>query len=864
MTGTNIRGGDPSLVVKTLRRKDVERAGLGTVADAISARVVNFGGSGNPVAALTGSDGAGVNYSMTSSANLHGLGAGATLTLFDGRRVAGSGARGDLTDLSAIPSLAVDRVEILTDGASAIYGSDAIGGVVNILLRHRRKGLEVRTRIGSGRDGRRNGLLSSSAGIAWSTGSLFAAYDFEHRDGLSAADRSYTSTGDLSPFGGSDHRSFISSPGTILAFDPATSAYIPAFAIPALAAGRQPTPAEIRPGMNLSNVFAGVDLSPRFDRHAGYVRLNQDVGSAVDLFAETRYSRRTFRYGGPAAQAVFVVPAANPYFVSLGGQTSSVLAYSFIGDLGPSRAQGLVSAVAITGGATWRAGGDWTVEGYGTHSLERSAESLSNQLNVNALNEALGAVPDDPSTVFAASRDGFFNPYGSGGANSAVVLDFAGSGYSHARRRSSVDEAVVKGEGPLLGLPAVEARLAVGLSYRRENLRSVGKTFTSGAVPTKVPPLEGARGIGAVFGELKVPVIGPSNATAGMQALGLTLALRHESYADFGRTTNPKIGVSWLTAEGVRLRASWSTSFRAPALAQTREPRRVAPTVLRDIGGGPAAVLTIAGGNPELDAERAATSSAGFSLEPAGMRGLTFSAGVFSTSFRKRIAQPALLDLSRTLADPRLAAFVQRITPATDPVDLAKVGALLAEPGASPEFYPASGYVAIIDTRFANTSSLKVSGVDAELGLMRRLGESRLGVNLSATWLFRYSERLTPQSRPVDRLNTLGYPADLRLRGTADVTRGSLSVFVAGNFVGGYKDDASTPNRRIAAFMTADLNVGYVPGAGPLKGCQFSVGVENVFDADPPFVDRANGLGFDAANASPFGRIIAVEMKRSW
>ena len=864
VTGTNIRGAVATGPVRTLRRADIERSGRATVADLIAAQTANFGGTGNPVASLTGVDGGGLNYSVAPAANLRGLGSDATLTLFDGRRVAGSGGRGDFTDLSAIPSLAVDRVEILTDGASAIYGSDAVGGVVNILLRRRYQGLDVRTRGSLGRDGRKDGLLGLAAGRAWQTGSLFVAYDFEHRDRLRAADRAYTATGDLRPFGGSDHRTFLSSPGTILALDPTTFSYVPAYAIPALPEGRQPVLSDLQPGSNLSNIVAGVDLSPRIDRHAAYARLEQSIGSDVDVFAEGRFARRTFSYGSPAAQTVFVVTSSNPYFLPVDAQQSSVIAYSFLNDLGSAHATGGVSALSTAAGLTWRAGSGWTVDGYGSFARERSGERLSNQLNASALNEALGAVPDDPATRYSAAVDGYFNPYGAGGANSAAVLDFIGAGYSKARRRSSVAEAVVKGEGPVVHIPGGDARLALGSSYRRETLRSGGETFMSGTAPTTLAQLKGERGIKAIFTELEVPLVGSINARPGVQALNLSLALRHEAYEDFGGTTNPKVGLSWQPAKGVTVRASWGTSFRAPALAETKERRRIVPTVLPDGTGGSVPVLILAGGNPDLSPERARTFSAGFSLAPPQIPGLTFNVNGFSTRFKGRIAQPALLDLSRALTNPSLTPYVDRITPSVSATDLARVTALLAEPGASEGFYPPTSYAAIIDTRFGNTSALQVSGLDADLGVVRTTGKQRYGVNLSATWLFHYTDTLTPLSPSVDRLNTLSNPADLKLRGTAEWSRGALSAFVAGNFVDGYKDDASVPAREIGAFVTADLNIGYAPTSGPLSGFRFSINVENVFDVDPPFVDRSNGFGFDAANASPFGRIAAIEIRRSW
>ncbi|MES3150844.1 TonB-dependent receptor [Sphingomonas faeni] len=862
VTGTNIRGGVPTGPVRTLDRRDLERSGLGTVGELIAAQTANFGGTGNPVASLTGADQSTLNYSLAPAANLRGLGSDATLTLFDGRRVAGSGGRGDFVDLSSIPSLAIDRVEILTDGASAIYGSDAVAGVVNLVLRHRLNGVEFTSRGSVGTRGEPATFLGGAAGgKTWNGGSVLLAYEYEHRDRLSSADRAYTATGDLRPFGGSDRRRYYTSPGTILSLDRATSSYVAAYAIPELAGGRQPTAGDIQPGGNLGNLNAGADLSPKIERHAVYARVEQDLTGNFKIFADNRYAHRTFDYGSPASFTIFQVGTANPNFLRVAGMTSSVIAYDFINDFGPADVRGNVSALSATGGFEWRIGPAWTVDGYGSYARERSGDVSSNQLNSTSLNEALGNTADNVATSYSAASDGYFTPYGSGASNSQAVLNFIGAGYAIATRRSSVTDSLVRAQGPLLRLAGGNVRVAVGASFRHESFERAGESFYSGVLPVATIVTPGTRDIKAVFAELQVPIVGRENAAAGLRSLDLSLAARHEDYSDFGRTTNPKIGFAYRPANGITLRGSWGTSFRAPALSEVNDPRRVVATALTNSVRASVPTLFITGGNPDVGPERARTWSGGLVIEPDQIPGLRWEANLFSTKFRDRIAQPALEDLTRALTNPDLASYVTIVNPRINAADLATVTALLTSPGASAGTTPATSFGAIVDGRFVNTASLNVSGLDWDLRLTRPVGADQVSASISATWLFEYRRRLTPLAASVDRLDTVGNPANLRLRALATWSHRALSATLIGNYVDGYKDDVSVPNRHIDPFATIDATIALAAEKGLFAKLRPSLSVTNILDADPPFVNRTSGFGFDATNASPFGRTVALAIR---
>jgi iron complex outermembrane receptor protein len=172
VVGSHLRGvKDGASPVIVLSRQDLERDGRASVADALAALPQNFGGEASEDTASTGADPLATNSSSASGVDLRGLGADATLVLVNGRRLAGTGLKGDFADVSSIPMSAVDRVEILLDGASALYGSDAVGGVVNIVLKTRYDGAETRLLTGGATQGGATQVVfGQTVGKTWDSG----------------------------------------------------------------------------------------------------------------------------------------------------------------------------------------------------------------------------------------------------------------------------------------------------------------------------------------------------------------------------------------------------------------------------------------------------------------------------------------------------------------------------------------------------------------------------------------------------------------------------------------------------------------------------------------------------------------------
>jgi outer membrane receptor protein involved in Fe transport len=193
VTGTHIRGvTDSASPIQEYTRQDIDRAGVGTVAEFIQRLPQNFGGGASDatIGLITGGGDVN-NESNGTAANLRGLGSNSTLVLVNGRRIAPGGINGDFVDISTIPLAAVDRIEVLTDGSSAIYGSDAVGGVINFIMRKDFDGAETRARYGSA-TGTHETTIAQTLGHSWSSGSALISYEYSDRTPLWSGSRDFT------------------------------------------------------------------------------------------------------------------------------------------------------------------------------------------------------------------------------------------------------------------------------------------------------------------------------------------------------------------------------------------------------------------------------------------------------------------------------------------------------------------------------------------------------------------------------------------------------------------------------------------------------------------------------------------------
>ena len=861
IVGTHIRGvTDTASPVVVLGRDDIDRGGYASVADALTALPQAFGGTASEDSLSTGADPNGVNMMRGTGVDLRGLGADATLVLVNGKRMAGAGIYGDFSDISSIPFAAVGRVEVLLDGASALYGADAVGGVVDIRLRKDLDGGDTRV---SGATATRGGyeryLFSQALGKTWSSGHLLAAYEYTRNSRLRGIDRPFTGNADLRAFGGTDRRrTSAAQPANILRLN-AAGVFVSTYAVPANQNGVGLKPSDFVAGtVNLENQRAAYDVMPKSNRHSALVSFDQSVGH-FDFSGDLRFARREIDARNSAPATTIVLTNTNPFFVSPTGQASERISYSFQNEFGGVRNWGVSESLGASMGVKTPIGAGWNAELYGTYAQELGISKSQGQVNSTKLAEAAGNAADSPLTAFSAARDGYFNPYIGKGSNPAAVLDFILSGWDLTKSRNAQKSANLLLDGPLFSLPGGTVRLAVGGQLRHEELRINGASFFTGlAAVDKVRRIY-TREVRSAFAELNVPIVGPENARPFMQRLELSAAARIEDYDDVGSTKNPKLGLIWAPSQTLTLKASYGTSFRAPALPELNLPYTISPVTV-SYAGGQLPTLVLQGGNPDLDPETAKSWTAGLVFTPAFASDITLGLNAFRTRFKNRIGAPVVL--SQALSSAEFEPFRTFITPATNPADRAKVMALINDPHASGvgAFAPES-YGAIIEARNVNTSALDVAGLDASLAWKTNLMGDPLAANAGLSWLTRYKRQLTPTSAATQLAGQAGYPADLRARVSATWTRGATSFTTGLNHVG---NSYAETGRRVDPWTTVDLQARWQGRLLSVDGVSVTLNVQNVFDQDPPFYDNPLAIAYDPANADPLGRVVTLQLTKTW
>jgi len=849
VTGSLIRGVQGVIApLVYVKRQQLSEAAYATVEDALYSLPIT---SRNGPREDLGLDN---NYQYGAGIDLRGLGVGATLVLVDGHRQPLSGGAGDFVDVSTIPWSAVKRIEVLPDGASALYGSDAVAGVVNIIMRDDFQGAETQTRYGTAVDGRRELMAAQLFGTHWSGGHAMLAYQFSDATPLAAADRPYAANADKTPYGGGNYDSYYSNPGNLL--DPATLQ--PAYGIPAGQDGKSLTASQLTPQINLANPYADAEIFPEIVAHELYAAGAQSIGSRVQLFAQARFTQRnTLATYLPTPQTL-VVPPTNPFYINpFPGTPYTLEAYSFARDLGPTTFASRTHVYMGTVGAAFELPEKWQAtlsESYGSQTLRDDEYNVPDGA---ALTAALA--DPDPATAL--------NPFGDGSSTNPATLAAIRRDY-RLRSTSGIDSTSLVADGPLFELPAGEAKLAVGVERREETLDHDVPDPTDPSERTV--PQSYARHVTSLFSQLVLPLAGKPSGPHAAPALELSLSGRYEHYSDFGNSFNPMADLRWLPLRALKLRASWGRSFRAPKLDDLYDTsvNAAGPLVLPDpqSPSGRSLVLVEQGSNPGLRQETARTWTAGFDLAPPYLGGSTLSLTYYSIDYDNRIAQPAAGDPFDILMLGREWASV--IT--RDPTQ-AQIAALCESPyfQGSVSSCLASAPAAIIDGRLANLASTRTSGLDLEAHqlLHNRAGSFELGV--LGNYVFRYDQAVNAAAPETDILDTAGNPLALRMRGTLAWTahgpqRPGPLLQLAVNYTGGYRNPGSTRVPRVGAWTTVDLQAAYRTGKGGglASGTQVTLNIVNLLNHDPPFVD--NQFGYDVYNVQALGRVISLNVRKSW
>ena len=856
VTGSRIRGAGPvGSPVIALDRADIEKSGFGTVQQLLQSLPQAFmGGSNETTTGVTTRNGTGNDATLGSSINLRGLGTNSTLVLIDGARPALGGTGGVLADISLIPMSAVERIEILTDGASAIYGADAVAGVVNVRLRKRFEGAETMLRAGTADGDMTDVQFSQIFGKAWDRGRFVLAYQFSDRDALAASERAFAHE-DLRPLGGPDYRSIYASPGTIRAADGRI------FGIPAGQDGRDLTASELLPGVqNRRDNRADSDLLPRQRVHSLYSAAEFELTDSLTLHANLLAAQRKFRRTGNVTSfRTARVPVTNPFYVDPIGTGEPVqVLYSFVNDVGPQIDDGRVRAISTSAGLEKRLG-EWRIELGGSYGVQKGKASSRNIVNSARL--ALALADPDPATAF--------NVFGDGGANNAATIDTIRGSITTIDDFRSLS-AALRGDGPLFRLPAGDVRLALGAEYRREAYDYYRILDSNSLTPVAgpYPGFPGPRHVKSIYAEMLVPVFGAGNARPGLHRLELTVAGRIEDYNQFGRTENPKVSARWEPAEGFAIRGSYGTSFRAPQFDELVGPAvSVYSTLTVPDPASPtgmANVLALFGYAPNIGPEKATSWTAGFDIAPPSLPGFKASLTYFDVDYRDRIGTLSE-DYFRFLTDRAIFGGVVTDDPPLDLVQYYYDQPTFSNPiGIAP-----SEVAAILDGQTRNLAREHQKGIDFDIGYAPEALGGTLDLGVSGTHIFSIVKQLSPGSATSDFVGLYASPVQWRLRSRLGWAKGGFSANAFVNYTDGYTNQIVVPIERVASWTTVDLTLTQRIGADAASGRGLTLGlaIQNLFDRDPPYVNnrsQTSGLGYDPEKASPVGRMMSVQALIRW
>ena len=884
ITGSSIKRiqAEGALPVQVINRAEIERAGIVSAEQLVLRITANGTGADNL------SSNVGIQLGTTdrnnngnSSANLRGLGANSTLVLLNGRRVSTHGAKGNAVDLNSIPLAAVDRVEVLKDGASAIYGTDAIGGVINFILRKDYTGFEASAFVDATQAGGGNvyraSLLGGLGNLATDRYNFMASLTHDKQEKLGgygerAFANGYQPARGLSPdTTGTPYATQTVAAGTALGAtytlpSTGTQTYNRANLLSFQGAcDSVPTMSQYQaalwasPGFGRACAFdyggAEVLIQP-VERTNLVSRGTFAISNDLSVFAEVTASRsktkkdfEPYQVTTTGGLAGAQYPVGGPYYQSLSAfipsyNNAAKIAYRWRCDLCGNRTiETTTDAYRLLLGAEGVAFNNWDYK-VGVSTAGSKADSLlvGGYFYTDVLISALGS--------------GLINPWLAPGqqqtaAGKALLAAGDASGTTLFGGKAKLLQLDGTLSGEIMKLPAGALAVAGGFDLRQESYQ-----FSDGSVTTR--PINAApfdpvfpkvkRDITAFFAELAVPIV------KGMEA---TVAVRNDHYSDFGNTTNPKVSLKWTPLEQLLLRSSYNTGFRAPsffqlfgATTESQIPGNIADPVLCPGGNVMGADLTVCairpnarqGGNPGLKPETSKQWSVGFVVSPTTW--LSFSADLWEI---KRS------DLIYELTPQQVIANYT-----TFPGNLVR--------GANNRLDGLDGY---IRAGFVNADGDITRGVDLNASANGKLAEGTWAVNLEGTYLDSHRSRIFSSQPFVEAVGKWS-SRDLFLRwkhqASFTYSTGPWSGTLTQGFKAGYKDEVpvgTVPagfNPDVKSYTLYDLSLTYTG----IKNLTVTGGVKNLLDKDPPFtahnLDFAAGAGWDPRVADPRGRAFTLRV----
>lgn len=843
VTGSRLRGlldGATAQPVMTIGKAEIDRLGAQSIGDVLrvipqlSSFTTGQASTQNQRNALVNTVTGATTYQAGTtqigtsaglvSATLRGAPAGATLLLIDGKRAPknNQSRSGDGFDLNGIPLAAIERIEVLLDGASSIYGADAMGGVINVITKRSYRGGEVRVGYENTFDtdvGVRTASLSQGIAAGKLRG-LFTA-SWEKSNELMLRDREFVASFDRRPFGGLDYRSSsipggagrVSRTGTV----PLLGLNVTNVAIPPGTTGVGLTTADYANAGVIADPFdAGTysQFAAAYERSSAFAKFDYAVRDWLELYATARAARnRNYQLATPIQASGLSIPAGypgNPFGIAVS------LSKTFV-DLIPVRAS-TNDSQGYTFGATGRLPAGWRYDASVSLAYSHTkADADSGATVTSALFTSAVAAGKTPNLFYDGSRVASPNAPGTIEALTTVTRD---------EEKDQTWTYSLQVDGPVHRLPAGAVALAVGVERREEYA-----DFPLRLATDTVSALPGRTAVNAAFAEVNVPVFGGGFRRALLQQLSVSGSYRFEDHGAGGASRNPRAGVAWRPASWLLMRGSYGEGFKVPTLQQRGAPVTVSNsnTAATAANLDPQRGNTVnsiypatRGGKSDLRPEQSENTTAGLVVEIPAFKGLSFSFDWFDNTYRDRVAtllfsQMALLYPERITRGARLA---------TDPANWA-------------------GVVTAADLRPINVGFSQTTGYDLGMRYDRRLSLGQIQLGLTGTKYTRNVFVPTPGGLPSPTVNTDSLP--VQLSGNAFHTRESWSAGVLTTYRAANRPAAD--RGVVPAAIRWDVQVNYdLAKAGWMRSqagwarralgdTKVCLTVFNVFNRRPPFDD---------------------------
>lgn len=814
--------------VAILNRAELDSFGISSVSDALRYLPQQPYGPRPPFA----------SPSSAGLVELRGLGIGATLPLINGRRTVSTAsliAYGAF-DLNAIPLAAVERIEVLSDSSSAVYGTDAIGGVINVILKRDISRPTLDLHYG-GADG---GAVErrATASVGFDEGALHAMViaDYMDNGGLLGEKRRWHNQ-DYRRYGGRDERAATANPGNVSSLNgenlPGLSS---SFAAVPIGSSGLLTPADFvntADTVNRESLYRYWSAVPASRRRGLIAAADFDVSSTINAFAEMQYSDGAITTQYEPATRHLIVPATNP-FNPFGIPVA--VDYLFSG-VGPTRFE-LESKMKrfVAGIRGERSLWNWDLS---VLRITDSAETQTmNNVDDARVRQALAEV--DPSRALNVFEDG---PGGSPELLTSLVSNRPGNAYS-----SSGTQVAAVARGALAALPAGNVEVVVGAEslWSREHLSE------------RLTSLDADRSVSAIFAEARAPLVDASMDIPGISELALTVAARADHYSDFGIAFNPQFGFLWRPVDDVMVRASYGTSFRAPSLYELYAPRTDIPDLaipdpLRN--GEISATTFTVGGNPELQPIEATSLTAGFVLTPNAIPALQVSATYWRIHMSNQVR---VLPFNIVLSNPeRFADRIDRSERTPEDIAAGLPGKLIG-----------------VDISRINFGDIESDGLDVGVKYSVETKFGDFTQSASATWVHGYETVDFPGTAATERLGIatpLGTIARWRGVATLSWKKGGLTLSTTARYTAGAVDvDFLTGERRrrIGAQIPIDVQAAgeldRLHASAWLDGVVVTAGITNIANEDPPFAEIGGAIGFDTLQGDLRGRFGYLRLSKSF